>query len=619
MRILMIIILAVGYSTAQGQPVYVDRIGFKLESIADIDIGWMRIYKPAGPAKAKQLENRNYSARQIGNSQLFMQWMQQSYLPKGCLGDVAFFQNHIPKFSGTNSRLGNEINMHAQALPLMYGAQSKMYMYLKKDASGKFVPQNNLAEYWKIEANQLQHISLPVSFISSPQEYYFIMPDFASHPKGYDEEDKAMSKLKGFDNHPGLAKHKHFYIPPITISDNAQYVVLMSRSGDLPFEKLTIGQFFTLVEKRMPVWQKVDPVSGENYALALKNLGRIREKYKSRWNETAELEVSNTDINLYSFINAGPGHDDLFDHKNGSTFPILKVKDTALELCKKDEPQWLVIRWTLGMPREPFNQHLHESILNNFNFDYVYNYFYGSTQSQYVPLRSPTYQEAVVNRELSQEAKKNAADNTIHFFEDFSSGSVGKIPNGWKSSISAEGLKATVVQPEGVEGSWVLLNGDCTITPVQLKKPLPENFTLSFDLAAAKDFTWGAKAMTLKLVKETSPGNAESYFSVSFRPGFDGRDGETRVETKFPFPLGYSNETKWLKAPGFSNNKSFNRIAVTLIKSGEKLQVLVDGKELLTISKALPASHLFNALSFSSLSSGETNKYFISNIRIKKN
>ena len=164
-----------------------------------------------------------------------------------------------------------------------------------------------------------------------------------------------------------------------------------------------------------------------------------------------------------------------------------------------------------------------------------------------------------------------------------------------------------------------MLTGDCTITPTLLKKPLPENFTLSFDLAAAKDFTWGAKAMSLRLSKKTSARNEESFLIISLRPGFDGRDGETRVETKFPFPPGFSNETKWLKAPGFSNNKIFNRVSVTIKKSGEQFQVLVDDKELIRMDKAVPAAHLFNALSFSSLSSGNTNKYYISNIRITKN
>src|SRR5687768_12791946 len=98
-KIILITLLACTIS-AQAQPVYVENYGFKLESIADIDIGWMEIRKYTTAPQGKQLGNRIYSAKQIGYSQQWVQWMQQSYLPKGCLGDAGYFQNKIPKFSG---------------------------------------------------------------------------------------------------------------------------------------------------------------------------------------------------------------------------------------------------------------------------------------------------------------------------------------------------------------------------------------------------------------------------------------------------------------------------------------------------------------------------------------
>ena len=233
-KIILIALIAVGL-TSQAQPVYVDRIGFKLESIADIDIGWMTIRNHTTAPKGKQLGDRIYSANQIGYSQKFVEWMQQSYLPKGCLGDATYYQNVIPKFSGTNSRLGNAINQHSHALPHMYGAQSKIYMFLKKDAQGKFIPQNNLSDDWRIEANGLQTISNPVSFISSSEEYYFILADFSGNSKGYNANDKAESNLMGFNNHKNLSAYKHFYIP------HNCYVVIMTKDKELPFEKITIG------------------------------------------------------------------------------------------------------------------------------------------------------------------------------------------------------------------------------------------------------------------------------------------------------------------------------------------------------------------------------------------
>lgn len=624
-KIILITLVAVAL-TSQAQPVYVDRIGFKLESIDDIDIGWMEIRKHTAAPKGKQLGNRIYSAKQIDNCQKFVEWMQQSYLPKGCLGDATYYQNYIPKFSGTNSLLGNEINTHAHALPLMYGAQSKIYMFLKKDAQGKFVPQNSLGDYWHIEANQLQYISQPVSFISSTEEYYFILPDFKNNSKGYDVDDKARSNLLGFDNHKNIKGYKHFFIPPKTTDNGAQYIVIMTKDNkELPFEKITIGEFFTVAEKQFPVWQKIEAVSAEKFTTAQKNLTRLKEKYKNKWNDIAELKLSGTQINLYSFINATEGYYDMFDNKDMygkegvyTTFPILKVKKTARELCKTDQPQWLVIRWDWGMENQQYYLHLHESILNNFNFEYVYNFFFDPEKVKgqpYKPLRSPSFKEAVVVTEASEASKKNTADKNIHFFEDFSTTAIGKKPIGWRTQYGLDG--GIVATLDGLNGNWIMITGN-TITPNQLKKPLPQNFTLTYDVVASQNFTWGAKGLSLQLSKETSPGNAESFISLKIRPGFDGRDGEATLETKFPSPPGYSNGTKWYVATGFSNNKKNNRITVTIKKKEEMLQVFIDNTKIAEYEKAIPAAHLFNALSFYSYNSEANDKFYISNIKITK-
>ena len=392
-KIFLLIFLAFAMTT-QAQ-VYRERLGFTLESIADINIGWIKIYNHPNPPIGKTLGNRVYSAKQIGNSQQFVEWMQQSYLPKGCLGDARYYQNAIPKFSGSNSLLGNAINEHLAALPHMYGAISKMYMFLKKDGSGKFVPQNNLAANWWIEANQLQYISKPVSFISSANEYYFVIPDFNGNPKGYNSDDKAASNLMNFDKY--FKPYIHFYVPPKTIEEDQQYVVIMTKDNELPFEKISIGDFFTQAEKHFPIWQKIESVSVENFALAQKNLIRLKEKYKLKWNDIAEIKLSSNQITLQDFVNAKEGNTDIFDNKDiygkegtTPTFPILKVKKTALDLCTTDQPQWLVIRWTMGMPNESFNKYLHESIMSNFNFDFVHNYFFGKNKftEGYKPLKS---------------------------------------------------------------------------------------------------------------------------------------------------------------------------------------------------------------------------------------
>src|SRR4030095_2376247 len=103
----------------------------------------------------------------------------------------------------------------------------------------------------------------------------------------------------------------------------------------ISFEKITIGEFFTQVEKRLPVWQKIEPASAEQFARAQKNLQRLKEKYKNKWNDIAELKLS-AQISLFTFVNATEGYDDMFDNKGYTSFPILKVNKSALALCKTD-------------------------------------------------------------------------------------------------------------------------------------------------------------------------------------------------------------------------------------------------------------------------------------------
>ena len=619
----MFIVLVAVTITSQAQPIYVDRIGFKLESIADIDIGWMEIRKHNTPSKGKKFGDRIYSAKQIDNSEKFVEWMQQSYTPRGCLGNATYYQNYIPKFSGTNSLLGNTINTHANALPLMYGAQTKIHMFLKKDAKGKFVPQTSHGDYWHIEANEIQNISEPVYFISSPEAYYFILPDFKNTSGGYAGQDKPGSSLLGFENHKNIKAYRHFLIAPQSGIETPQFVIIMTKDNkELPFEKITIGGFFTEAEKKFPVWQKIIPVSAENYLSAQKNLARLKEKYKSKWNDIAELELAGTDISLQYFVNATEGYDDMFDKKETqATFPILKVKKAALELCKTDQPQWLVIRWEWGMENQPYFLHFHESILNNFNFDYVYNYFFNPEKVKgltYKPLRSPSFKEAVTVTEASETSKKISNDKNIFFFEDFSTTATGKKPIGWQANFANAGTTAVITQPDGLDGNWVELRGHY-INAALMKKPLPQNFTLSYDLVASQNFTWGAKGLTMQLSKETSPGNAAAFLKLKLRPGSGGSDGEATLETKFPAPPGYSNGTKWYVANGFSNNKKNNRITVTIKKMDEKLQVFIDKTKIAEYEKAIPAANLFNALSFDcGGNSAENDKYFISNIKITK-
>jgi len=620
MKKILILLALTGCINVIAQPVYVDRVGFKMESIADIDIGWMRTYKYTTAPKGKTLGNRTYTTKQIGYTQQFVEWMQQSYLPKGCLGDAGYYQNAMPKISGTMGSYGNAVSQHLTALPHLYGAYSKVYMFLKKDAAGKFVPQNNFAEYWYIEANQIQYISAPVSFISSPDQYYFVMPyyysgaemGFGSHQSDYD--------LLGFSTHKNIQLYTRFYIPPKIINDNPHYIVIMTKNGKLPFENVSIGEFFERAELQLPVWQKVGNYTAENLATARQNLARMKEKYRTQLNEIATLRYPYGQISFIDFVNARPGNRDFFDTEEGVTkFPIQKVSKAAWEGCKTDQPQWIVIRWTLGMKNSAFNVHMMESILNNFNFSYVYNYFFGATKptGPYQPLRSPSSNEPIVLEEPSSKAKAATADKSIFYFEDFSTNAIDKPAINWNGSLR-NGKKAEVKQLAGNTNKWLELQGR-DASPKNIQYPLPQNFELSFDVAAAKDIPWGAKALELYLgTKSTYDQMVSPAVKLRIKAGYWGRPGEISIEGKFAGGY-FANVKPYFEATGFSNDKQLNTVKITLKRKGELLELFMDENKVVEIPKAIPATTSFNFLKFIHISSdSDLEKYYISNFKITK-
>ena len=112
-----------------------------------------------------------------------------------------------------------------------------------------------------------------------------------------------------------------------------------------------------------------------------------KEKYKNRLQETAEVFESQPNIQLENFPDVFEGNE-----YQSNKFPVYKVDPAMAELCKKDKPQWILVSWFWN-PRDPAAKYLHESIINNFNFEYVYNFFFYPEKVKgqpYKPLRSPT-------------------------------------------------------------------------------------------------------------------------------------------------------------------------------------------------------------------------------------
>ena len=95
-----------------------------------------------------------------------------------------------------------------------------------------------------------------------------------------------------------------------------------------------------------------------------------KEKYKDRMQETAYIYTTQISLLLENVLDIFEGNGN-----SGISIPVYKVDPAVAELCKKDKPQWIVIAWTVDL-LEPVGRQLYEAAVNNFNFDYVYNFFF---------------------------------------------------------------------------------------------------------------------------------------------------------------------------------------------------------------------------------------------------
>ena len=460
--------------------------------------------------------------------------------------------------------------------------------------------------------------------IDTPERSYFTLPSPVQD--GFTEE---FAKAVDLSGHPFLGRFPAS-LAVFGTNGNRQFV-LLSKDGRLPFVKLTRGEYLDAVgvaitrtyeldkkklaeaeqgdQKQIARW--IAPIE-ERYAKRREVLEANRAKYKSRLQETAEISTVEPDIKL-------EGLPDVFEGNASSRMrlPVYTIDAATLERCKSDTPQWVVVSWSASL-NNPVSKHLYDAVVNQFNMEYIYNRFFDPEKVKGLPYKPRPARAETVAADASAASKTLAVDPSVYFFEDFSRTPIGKPALDWKSTLTNTGASSLVVERSGLEGHWASVSG-FTVAPRQLKGPLPRDFTVSFDLVAARDYTWGARGMTFRLSKGLANSGTDSIFSVRLRPGFDGKDGETVIEGKFPGAPADFNQTKWVTAPGFSNNQQNNRITVRIRKQGEMVQVFIGQNKVAEYPKAIPDALLFDAVSFDlQQQPGPNDQMFISNVKIVK-
>lgn len=367
---------------------------------ADSVLGWIKVYNWKGATKPIKIDHRNYSITQLSICDTFANWMQRSYTPKGCLADVR---------KAVSEKL-TAYNQDTKSMPQSYGAYTKLYLDLKRGEDGKLVPFDNTGYMWNIMANG--KIGDGIQLISTPEQYYFYIPAFGEADVN-DEFNVLAKKTLDLSQHPSLKKYICFFQPNGILTSHRMMVILC-KDNKLPYVQITKGEYIDQMAKAVErkyteekdyaikswpegkVRSEALKAADERYHLRQAMLKKQRTKYKDRLNENASIFTNQPSAYLEQY-------DDLFegnDVQNIRKIPVYKYDPVKLEGCKKDQPQWIAIFWDIfpGYQQErSLNNYdywalgeMHKSILQKFNFDFVYNFFFDPEKVKgkaYMPLK----------------------------------------------------------------------------------------------------------------------------------------------------------------------------------------------------------------------------------------
>lgn len=364
------------------------------KKIEDSVLGWKKVYNFKGAKAPLKVDDKTYSIAQLSIADSFVNWMQASYVPKGGLGDVK---------KSVTDKLGL-YNQHTAGLPQRYGVYATTYFYLKYNTDKTFTPANNLGVTWGIMANGVP-TDWAIRDLCTATEFYFTLPSFEST-----SDAELIKQQHDLSNIQALKPYTHFWVKNVEAGGGTDYIML-SKNNKSPYVKLTKGAYLQLLENAIPVVYARDKKKlyekeqgnqksidyfmkylDEKNEKRKNNLAKTKEKYKNQLSETALISKQPSLVDLengYDVFSNGYLQD---ASSTSGRVPVYKIDPAMAALSKTDKPQWILVSWWWSA-NDPVEKLLHESIINNFNFEYVYNFFFDPEKvkgQKYRPLRAPS-------------------------------------------------------------------------------------------------------------------------------------------------------------------------------------------------------------------------------------
>ena len=625
--ILAVFILCVLSSSVSAQPTSEQRI-------QDSVIGW---WDDSYFDNKLKPDNTPLQKEKIAIVNKFVEWMKKTYTPIGGLG--------------TSTRYVDKNNYSA-----LFMVWDVSFERTWMDAKGHFKPIDEQNTKFRISANTIPS-AYGIPFINTASQYLFTWP-----PNGYSVNNNPAQEAS-LSNNSNTGK----FLTRV----NEWSTVYLAPGNQLPFVPVSKGELLQLAEEALGRQLQVEKEDVENKwpgnikaqqdALEYRkkaiekyrvNIQQLRDKHKNTLTEPAILRTMQP--TMYSFeINPDPFVISKNEETSKQYFPVYKIEPVVLEKCKTSQPQWIAVSFPYET-KEDGNQlyEMYTSLTENFNYEYVYNYFFSPEKVKDKPYKPANEKELNARLDsyrktnyVQKKTSTNPLPSNVYFMDDFSGDDVGSKPAGWFFSTSGKHSKVTTLK--NTNGNWVELGYNNPLSLTAMKKPLPENFTLEYDLATSGEFS-SATGGAASLLLNTRPSNAdgsENIYNNGTRviiniasgneAGYENNNyrGNIKIDINSAPSVNKQNFSEGIFYTGglreFTDKKT--KVHVTVKVKGTTLSLLINGKQVAVstdfkmayggacISCGLPAATKFNSVFWKNTSSDAENvKVYISNIKITK-
>lgn len=568
----------------------------------DSVVGWKYITNPINPqdvykpVKSQYANGATYSVWQQQATDILINWIQQSYLPRGLA---------MRTIAKNDQRWDVDANGPLQS----YGVNFLGY-------AATFV--NGKIDLHCCEQGE----RLAAGFNVFPGVYIkgfnpgglYLFAERASFASG---EDDAQLAKEGIDKkiQPNLYKYRT-YLDHYHDAGKQMFRVgiAVTKNGEWPFKQVLVKEAIAFYQQQLAAYPDLLKY---DYDHQVKEINAAIERLKPYYNEPAKIK--NRTILKDEKEHSAVSPVDIINGKNiDKTFPeyfmLVSATQQTIDQTKKDAPLWVYFNLApnniiCDVNPAKFDTkfgtqtpHMVYSLLNNLNFDYI-NKWVSQPEAMksiaYTPANAPAKSSGnniTTPVTVSATASSKNKDPFTILYEDFDGYAAGALSTkGWHT-YGHDGHSfenATISTISGQPGKWVSIPDAYTFYP-DFTKPLPAVFTVNYDIFFSSDVKNKRTPLYFRIdTKDPNPkkSNPIDLHDIN-RNGFQfalALSGETETSKRY-MDAKYDEIVGRINITGLKPNE-VARVSISV--NGASVAVTVNGKEVMHDDNALPPGKTF--------------------------